>query len=87
MTFRFYVKSLVILGYDAAILVILEEIPQFKVLKTPKCSLCNTQILHGIKFGNFRSSKLAILGILEAMIFEKISHLIAIHSIKDHQNS
>ena len=40
------------------------------MLKIPNFSLCDTQILRKIKFGNFRRSKYAILVIFEAFDFD-----------------
>ena len=50
----------------------LETIPHSKLLKFPKVSLCDTQILSKIKLYNLRRSKIVNLFIL---IFEKIPQM------------
>ena len=45
------------------------ENPSFETVKIPKVSLCDSQNLRKIKFGNFMRSKSAILVIFEATEF------------------
>ena len=58
----------------------MEKIPHLKVLKIANFSVCDTQILHKVKFGNFEKSTFAILVIFEAFNFttfesEKITNI------------